>query len=57
MTKKHFQLIADIIIGMPVHAPSLRTAKRSAALSFADRFALEFPRFNRTFFLKACGEA
>ena len=57
MTKKHFELVASTIASMPVHAPSLRTAKRSAALSFADRFALEFPRFNRTFFLKACGEA
>ena len=56
MTRKHFEFIAATIAAMPSHAPSLRSAKRSCALSFADALAKENPRFDRERFLKACGE-
>ncbi len=49
------EFIASVIKGMPDHAPSLRTAKRSAANSFANALAMNNPRFKRDVFLKACG--
>jgi len=55
MTKKDFQLIADTIKGMPSHSASLRSARRSAALAFADSLAITNPRFNRERFLQATG--
>ena len=52
---RHFAVIAGIIASMPNHAPTLRTAKRSVALQFADKLADTNPRFDRARFLAACG--
>lgn len=52
---RHFAVIAGIIASMPDHAATLRTAKRSVALQFADKLANTNPRFDRKRFLKACG--
>jgi len=57
MQHRHFAVIAGIIADMPTHAPSLRTAKRSVALTFADKLAHTNQRFDRERFLRACGEA
>lgn len=56
MTRKHFEFIAATIATMPSHSPSLRAAKQSTALSFAEALAKTNPRFNPDWFLKACGE-
>lgn len=56
MQHRHFAVIAGIIAAMPTHAASLRTARRSVALSFADALAHSNQRFDRTRFLIACGE-
>ena len=56
MTRKQFQIIANIIAAMPTHKPSLRAQKRSCALAFANGLAKENPRFNLDKFLAACGE-
>lgn len=56
MTRKDFQFIADVIKSMPTHAPALRTARRSAAHSFADALPRVNARFDRERFLAACGE-
>lgn len=53
---RHFAFIADVIRNMPSHAATLRTQKRSCALSFADACGRSNPRFNRARFLTACGE-
>jgi hypothetical protein len=55
MTKKDFQFIADTIKGMPSFTNSLRAARRSAALAFADSLATTNPRFDRARFLQATG--
>lgn len=52
---RHFAVIAGIIASMPDHAATLRAAKRSVAMQFADKLAGTNPRFDRTRFLKACG--
>ncbi len=52
---RHFSFIAATIKAMPDHAPSLRSSKRSVALSFADACAGTNPRFDRARFLRACG--
>lgn len=56
MSRKDYIIISTAIASMPTHAPALRTAKRSAALTLADALAKDNPRFNRAFFLAACGE-
>ena len=56
MQHRHFAVIAGIIADMPTHAASLRAAKRSVALMFADKLAESNQRFNRIRFLVACGE-
>lgn len=56
MQHRHFAVIAGIIADMSSHAPSLRTAKRSVALTFADKLASTNQRFDRRRFLLACGE-
>jgi hypothetical protein len=56
MSRKDYIVIATAIASMPTHAPALRTAKRSAALTLANALANDNPRFNRAFFLAACGE-
>lgn len=56
MQHRHFAVIAGIIADMPTFAPSLRTAKRSIALAFADKLAPTNARFDRQRFLAACGE-
>lgn len=53
---RHFAVIAGIIASMPSHAATLRTAKRSIALQFADKLAGTNPRFDRRRFFLACGE-
>ena len=55
MTKKHFELVARVIKGMPDFAASLRTQKESCARAFAVEFAKENPRFDSARFLAACG--
>lgn len=55
MTKKDFELVADVIKSMPGFAPSLRDQKASCAQAFAARLTLINPRFDRERFLKACG--
>jgi len=49
MTRKDFELIADVIKGM--EDPK---ARESAAQAFADRLRLVNPRFNRARFMEAC---
>ena len=53
---RHFAFIAATIRAMPTHAETLRTQKRSCALSFADACARTNPRFDRRRFMLACGE-
>lgn len=53
---RHFAFIASVIAAMPAHAASLRAQKRSVALSFADACAGTNPKFDRSRFLRACGE-
>lgn len=55
MTRKDFELIADVIAKMPSFAPNLRAAKASAASAFADRLKLVNPLFDRARFMEACG--
>ena len=52
---RHFAVIAGIIADMPSHAATLRSAKRSVALAFADKLANTNSRFDRQRFLRACG--
>ena len=54
MTRKDFQLIADIIAKMPDHAPSLRSQKTSTARAFAEGLKTTNPRFDADRFLAAC---
>jgi len=42
---------------MPDHAATLRAAKRSVALMFADKLASSNNRFDRRRFLLACNES
>jgi len=55
MTKKDFEMVADVIKEMPSCSPNLRAQKESVARSFAERFAQINPRFNLAIFAKACG--
>ena len=55
MQHRHYAVIAAIIAAMPDHAATLRAAKRSTALLFADKLAAN-PNFNRARFMLACGE-
>jgi len=58
MTRKHFEDIAAIIAGdLASHrnTPIAYYAIRNVALSLADQFRRENPRFDRVRFLKACG--
>jgi hypothetical protein len=55
MTRQHFKFIADTIKAMPDHAASLRAAKRSVALAFADALRATNGGFKRDRFLDACG--
>jgi len=50
MTRKHFQLIADIV---KLHGTS--PAAKAMALDFAVAFQKENPNFNKVRFLNACG--
>jgi hypothetical protein len=52
---RHFAVIAGIIAGMPDHAATVRTAKRSVALQFADKLCATNERFDRERFLRVCG--
>lgn len=54
MTRKDYALIAAAIAGMPRHAPSLRTARESAARTLARALAADNPRFDSAGFLAAC---
>ena len=56
MQHRHFAVIAGIIAAMPAHAESLRTAKRSTSLLFADKLSGSNCRFDRRRFLLACNE-
>jgi hypothetical protein len=50
MTKRDFELIAEVISSYPVEVP-----KRLMAHKFADKLAATNSRFNRQRFLDACG--
>ena len=50
MTKKHFQIIADIV---KLHGTS--PTARAMALDFSVAFKKENPRFDTVRFLNACG--
>lgn len=53
MTKKDFQLIADVIINSDEVADY--ETREAMAEMFADELAKTNERFNRSLFLKACG--
>lgn len=51
MTRKHFQLVADILRAeLDTTSPEFRRLREA----FADQFALDNPRFNRERFYAAC---
>lgn len=54
MTKKDFQLIADVVCTMPYSTREEWDAKRAMAFRFADRLAETSPRFDRDRFVRAC---
>ena len=56
MQHRHFSFIAAVIAAMPDHAATLRAQKTSVANTFADACAATNPSFDRSRFLKACGE-
>jgi hypothetical protein len=58
MSKRHFEAIAAVIAGDLAshrHNDSAYYAIRNVALSMADLFRRENPRFDRVRFLRACG--
>lgn len=55
MQHRHFAFIASVIAEMPSHAPSLRSARQSAAGAFAQALVGSNPNFDRVRFLRACG--
>lgn len=62
MTKKDYELIATILDGQTIVAPSqmaqaCREQRDTYARAFADALALGNPRFDRARFLAACGVA
>lgn len=62
MTKKDYELIATILDGQTIVAPSqmaavCREQRDTYARAFADALARENPRFDRERFLRACGVA
>ena len=50
MTKKHFQLVANV-----VSASDDMDIRRETSLNFASEFQKENPRFDIERFIKACG--
>jgi hypothetical protein len=50
MTKKHFQLVANV-----VSAIDDMDIRKETALNFASEFQKENPRFDITRFIEACG--
>ena len=62
MTRKDYELIATILDGQTIVAPSTmaqacREQRDTYARAFADALARENPRFDRERFLAACGVA
>lgn len=62
MTKKDYELIATILDGQTIVAPSqmaaaCREQRDTYARAFADALKRENPRFDRERFLRACGVA
>jgi len=62
MTKKDFELIATILDGQTIVAPSqmaqaCREQRDTYARAFADALAQDNARFDRARFLAACGVA
>jgi len=62
MTKKHFETVAAVIAGKVGYDHSTidfdagyNTALKDLAVSLADTFEDENPRFDRAIFLLACG--
>ncbi len=51
MTRRDYILIAEIIKGMPSHAPNLRAQRISCAHAFANRLAELNPAFNSAMFM------
>ncbi len=56
MTRKDYVMLSAAIAAMPKHAATLRTTKRSAALTIADALANNDPRFDHDRFMRDCGE-
>jgi Mn-containing catalase len=66
MTKKHFEMIAEVIAMMNLgvdkstsaatknHVAGIQCARASIARELARQFSSENPRFDRARFLKAC---
>ena len=54
MTKKDFQLIADVIRALPYWTEAERATRKDLTVRFADRLAETNPRFDRDGFIRAC---
>lgn len=58
MTRRDYVLLSSAIRGMPSFAPSLRTARESAARTLADALLADNPKhFDHARFLTDCGVA
>jgi len=54
MTKKTFELVAEIISQFPDFEPELKEQKKELAIKTALKFIKENPRFDEKRFLEAC---
>lgn len=54
MTKKDFQLIADVIRTLPYWTLVERKARKDMTFRFADRLAEAYPKFDRDKFIRNC---
>ena len=58
MTRRDYAMLSTAIRGMPAFAPSLRTARESAARTIADALLAANPvHFDHARFLTDCGVA
>lgn len=55
MTRKDYVLIAEVLKNFPTYTEQPTDDRDAMAYDFADRLALENPRFDRTRFLIAAG--
>ena len=54
MTKKDFQLIADVIRALPYWTAEEKKTRKDLTFRFADQLAETNPRFDRDKFIRAC---